>query len=48
MAKKSKHPTNDGPYYHRDHKRPVSRRDFLGQGFLAGLVPGWYWAAARC
>jgi len=36
MAKKPKHPTNNGPYYHRDHKRPVSRRDFLGQGFLAG------------
>jgi len=36
MAKKSKHSANDGPYYHRDHKRPLSRRDFLGQGFLAG------------
>jgi len=36
MAKKSKHPANDGPYYYRDHKRPLSRRDFLGQGFLAG------------
>ncbi|VAX05436.1 FIG00785185: hypothetical protein [hydrothermal vent metagenome] len=36
MAKKTKHQSNDGPYYHRDHKRPVSRRDFLGQGFLAG------------
>jgi len=36
MAKKSKKPNHDGPYYHRDHKRPVTRRDFLGQGFLAG------------
>ncbi len=36
MAKKSRNTNNDGPFYHRDHKRPVSRRDFLGQGFLAG------------
>ncbi|VAX12466.1 FIG00785185: hypothetical protein [hydrothermal vent metagenome] len=36
MAKKLKHPASEGPYYHRDHKRPVTRREFLGQGFLAG------------
>jgi hypothetical protein len=26
----------DAPLYHRDHSRPVSRRDFIRQGFLAG------------
>lgn len=36
MAKKSNYPAADGPYYHPDHKRPITRRDFLGQGFLAG------------
>ena len=35
MAKKRRH-DNDGPFFHRDHKRPVTRRDFLAQGFLAG------------
>ncbi len=24
------------PFYHRDHKRPVTRRDFLAQGFITG------------
>jgi hypothetical protein len=26
----------DAPLYHRDHSRPVSRRDFIRQGFAAG------------
>lgn len=26
------------PMYHRDHPRPVSRRQFLGQGFLSGAA----------
>jgi len=38
--KKTLHP--DAPLYHQDHPRPVSRRDFLRQGFIsgAGLVAG--------
>jgi len=42
MAKKQ-NPTNPNePLRHADHKRPVSRRDFLAQGFLtgAGIVTG--------
>jgi hypothetical protein len=27
----------DAPLLHQDHKRPVTRRDFLAQGFLSGL-----------
>ena len=26
----------DAPLFHADHKRPVTRRDFLAQGFMAG------------
>jgi hypothetical protein len=26
----------DAPYFHADHRRPVTRREFLGQGFIAG------------
>jgi hypothetical protein len=26
---------DNGPFYHQNHKRPVSRRELLGQGFLA-------------
>ena len=26
------------PYRHADHPRPISRRDFLGQGFLTGMA----------
>ena len=26
----------DAPLYHRDHARPVTRRDFLAQGFMSG------------
>ena len=27
---------DDAPLYHRDHARPVSRRDFIRQGFMTG------------
>ncbi|WP_334078426.1 hypothetical protein [Microbulbifer sp. M83] len=37
MSKK-KHFDLDEPLRHPDHHRPVSRRDFLGQGFRAGLA----------
>lgn len=26
------------PFYHRDHKRPVTRREFLAQGFITGAA----------
>ena len=29
--------TKDSPLRHENHKRPVTRRDFLSQGFLSGL-----------
>jgi hypothetical protein len=28
----------DAPFYHADHPRPVTRRQFLGQGFLTGAA----------
>lgn len=28
--------TETGPYRHAEHRRPVTRREFLGQGFIAG------------
>lgn len=34
--KKDRFDSENGPYYHQDHSRPVTRREFLGQGFLAG------------
>jgi len=34
MAKRKRH--YDDPLRHPDHKRPVTRRDFLAQGFLSG------------
>lgn len=34
---KSRHLSPDEPLRHPDHKRPVTRRDFLAQGFMAGL-----------
>ncbi|WP_066962051.1 general secretion pathway protein GspF [Microbulbifer sp. Q7] len=37
MSKK-KHFELDQPLRHPDHHRPVSRRDFLGQGFRAGMA----------
>ncbi|MCW9023360.1 MAG: general secretion pathway protein GspF [Gammaproteobacteria bacterium] len=35
-GKKSKYMSPDEPLFHSDHKRPVTRRDFLAQGFMAG------------
>jgi hypothetical protein len=40
MAKR-RHPNKtelspDAPLFHRDHARPVTRRDFLAQGFISG------------
>ncbi len=36
MAKRKKPLHPDAPLYHRSHARPVSRRDFLRQGLVAG------------
>ena len=36
MAKKSRPLSPDAPLYHKDHPRPITRRDFLAQSFLAG------------
>ncbi len=36
MAKRKKPLHPDAPLYHRSHARPVSRRDFLRQGMVAG------------
>ena len=45
MAKLPKEHKLDEPLKHESHKRPVSRRDFIAQGFAAGLgsvmVPSW-------
>ncbi|NOY61734.1 MAG: general secretion pathway protein GspF [Gammaproteobacteria bacterium] len=38
MAKKRITLSADAPLRHPDHKRPVTRRDFLAQGFSAGLA----------
>ena len=37
MAKKTNHLALDEPICHQDHRRPLTRREFLGQGFMAGL-----------
>jgi len=36
MAKRTKNLRPDEPLYHQDHPRPVTRRDFLRQGFISG------------
>ncbi len=36
MAKRTKNLRPDDPLYHQDHARPVTRRDFLRQGFISG------------
>lgn len=36
MAKKNIPLSPDAPLLHEDHKRPVTRRDFLAQGFITG------------
>ncbi len=38
MAKKRKHFQVDEPLRHPDHPRPVSRRDFIRQGFMTGAA----------
>ena len=37
MAKRQPPLSVDAPLRHADHKRPMSRRDFLAQGFVTGL-----------
>ncbi|MGE0370318.1 MAG: hypothetical protein AB7Q01_00360 [Gammaproteobacteria bacterium] len=37
MARQSKHFRLNEPLRHPDHKRPMTRRDFIAQGFRAGL-----------
>ena len=37
MAKRQQTLPVDAPLLHKDHKRPVTRRDFLAQGLVAGL-----------
>ena len=37
MAKKNPYSSPDAPLRHPDHKRPMTRRDFIAQGFLTGL-----------
>jgi len=37
MAKRSKTYLPDQPLYHSSHRRPTTRRDFISQGFRAGL-----------
>ena len=36
MAKKRNQRHYDDPLRHADHPRPVTRRDFVAQGFLSG------------
>jgi len=36
MAKRKKQLHPDAPLLHQDHSRPVTRRDFLRQGFISG------------
>ena len=36
MAKKGKKRNYDEPQMHPDHKRPVTRREFVSQGFMSG------------
>lgn len=36
MAIKTKHLHPDEPLYHRDHSRPVTRRELFKQGFISG------------
>ena len=36
MAKRKQSLHPDAPLLHQDHSRPVTRRDFLRQGFISG------------
>ncbi len=38
MAKKRNNRNYDDPQRHPDHKRPVTRRDFVSQGFMSGAA----------
>jgi hypothetical protein len=38
MAKRRKHFQPDEPLRHPDHQRPVTRRDFIRQGFMTGAA----------
>src|SRR5574342_171557 len=36
MSKRRNRDTGSAPYRHADHPRPITRRQFLAQGFLSG------------
>lgn len=36
MSSKRKHRRRNAPLRHPDHPRPVTRRQFVGQGFMTG------------
>jgi hypothetical protein len=38
MAKKRNARHWDAPQYHADHPRPVTRRQFVAQGFVSGAA----------
>ena len=38
MKNKTKHLSADSPLYHAAHKKPVTRRDFISQGMMAGTA----------
>ena len=38
MSKKTKNLSVDAPLLHAAHKKPVSRRDFISQGMMAGTA----------
>ncbi|MGH0030924.1 MAG: hypothetical protein ACQGVC_14115 [Myxococcota bacterium] len=38
MHDRDRHGEKRGPLYHLDHRRPRTRREFLGQGFLTGAA----------
>ena len=35
------------PQRHPDHPRPITRRQMIAQGFIAGTATVGWWAAAR-
>ena len=34
MSQRKNAPVTNAPYFHRDHARPMTRRELMGQGFL--------------
>ena len=36
FKRKSQEQSDLTPYYHKDHRRPMTRRELIGQGFMAG------------